>query len=166
MTLRRSIFTTLAVMVVLLWIGVPLTNPVARHGILSYEFAGGPERARAIVQSWRDGRVMERAWASFAVDMVFLGLYGGTIARMCREYLAWMPPRLAVFGEWLARAAVAAAGFDALENALLMAYMAWGEPAGGVRIATMAAEIKFALIGPPLLFGLLAGAWSWVGVRR
>ena len=166
MTLRRSIFTTLVVMVVLLWIGLPLTNPVARHGILSYEFAGGPERARAIVQSWRDGGVIERAWASFAVDMVFLGLYGGTIARMCREYVSGMPDRLAMFGEALARAAQVAAGLDALENALLMAFMAWGEPLGMVRIATFAAEIKFALIGPALVFGLVAGAWSWVRGRR
>ena len=85
-TQKRSfvilLILTLSVMIGLQIFDKPLKTTVAPAGIVSFEFAGNPDSARAIIDSWEEtGKVY--AGLSLGLDFLFLLLYAGCIAMGC-----------------------------------------------------------------------------------
>jgi hypothetical protein len=101
-------------------------------GIIPFELAGTPERARAMMDRWgEDGRAAARA--SLLLDFPFLVAYSALNVAVARSRPA-------------AAAAVAAGACDAVENAALLGVLA----GRGDRLPAVArgfALAKFALLG-------------------
>ncbi len=132
-----------------------LKTPAAPQGIVSFELAGSPAQAAAILQSW-DARAQLHAAFSLGFDYLFMLAYASAIALAAlwvSEGLAGWTGRLGVVMAW----AMGLAGLaDAAENALLWrillndaaeSYPAW---------ASRAATLKFGIIGLALLYVLAA----------
>ena len=101
-------------------------------GIIGFEVAGTPERARAITDAWgEEGRAAARA--SLVLDFPFLIAYTGV-------NVALAP------GRALAAVAVVAGACDAVENAALLGVLA-GRDGRLPAVARAFALAKFALLG-------------------
>lgn len=145
---------TVAFAVVLGALGAPLTTAAAPAGILSFELAGTPERAAAILASW-DGAARRAASAVQAVDTVFPAVYV-QLGRALAARFTSSP------GRW-SGALVAAGLLDALVENLALDVILWtGTPTAPlVAVATAAASAKFLLLAASAVavaVGALTGA--------
>lgn len=157
--LRGRLLTLLLLGTFLVWgvsllLNAPLTTREAPSGVISLEVAGTLDRARAILQSW-DGR--QQIFAAFALglDYLFLFLYGNFFALACiyaGEAARTAGSRLASLAVPLSWGQWAAAGFDMIENALLLSLLLGSEVALWPELASLLASCKFALIGAGLIF--------------
>ena len=147
---ERSEGTLLAVLAVLLVvlsaalmrIGAPLVTGEAPSGIVSFEFAGTAEGARAILDSWTP-RAREHAMLSLGLDYLYLGVYPAFISLAC----VWTARRIARrSGLALAWAALLAAPLDAVENAALVWMLVRGPGDAAAALAWACALPKFALV--------------------
>ena len=149
---------TLLNTVVLSSIGSHLKTCAAPSQIVSYELAGTPEKAQAILDSWHN--VLQYAYASLLVDFPYLILYSTAIGLACiwagviLGERHWPGAALAIplaWGQWLA------AVLDATENASLLVMLG---PAGPTQpwpaIAYWCAATKFLLV----ILGLLYAAYG------
>jgi hypothetical protein len=136
-------------------------------GVIAFELAGSSGRAQEIVTEWgSSGR--SAAQLSLVFDYGYLIGYGLFLAGACsavaERFRELGAARLASLGIVLAWAGLAAAGFDALENAnlLLVAGGHTSQPWPGLALGF--ASLKFALSIPASLYALL----GWLGtlVRR
>jgi hypothetical protein len=138
--------------------GAPLRTGVAPAGIISFEFAGDPETAQRIVDSWSP---TARIWAGFnlGLDYLFMIVYSTTIAlgivwitqdRSSARRIGWLALVLA-WGQWLA------AGLDGVENAALMTSLVRPPVAPFPQIAWWSAALKFALVAAGILYVLARG---------
>lgn len=166
---RRRLFgwalgLTLVAAVILQIIDEPLITPAAPQGIVSFELAGTPQRAAAILQSW-DAEARLHAAFSLGFDYLFMLAYASAIALgvlWVGEGLAGGWGRLGVVMAW----AMGLAGLaDATENALLWQILRQSAPEGYPAWARTAAVIKFALIILALSY-LLAAALLRLWRRR
>src|SRR5690349_11404866 len=57
-----------------------LRTDAAPNGIVSFELAGNPETARAIIDSWEDMRLWLSAASSLGIDYVFMPIYALALA--------------------------------------------------------------------------------------
>lgn len=126
-------------------------------GIIGFELARTPERARQIMQDWGpEGRSAARA--SLLLDYPYLVTYcalNATICAIAADALRHRGSRwLADAGRTLSAAQWTAGGFDAVENAALLAVLG-ARNGGSPAIAATCAYTKFALI---------ALGWSYAGV--
>jgi hypothetical protein len=73
---------TLVVMAIMNLVGAPLTNPAAPSSIVSFELAGDPAQAQAILDSWDP---LTRQYAAFGLgfDYVFMLAYAASIGLAC-----------------------------------------------------------------------------------
>jgi hypothetical protein len=145
-------------------VGAPLTTAAAPQGIVSYELAGTPAQAQAIVDSW-DTRARLVAAFTLGLDYLFMPVYSTAIALAC----AWAAARLARrggrtarLGIWMTAGQWAAAVFDAVENVALTVMLLGGVSEPWPALAAACAAIKFALI----LAGLAYAAWGGLPARR
>jgi len=149
---------TLVVMVLLNLDGSQITTEAAPSGILSFELAGTPEQAAAIIASW-DPRAQLYAAFGLGFDYVFMLAYASTICLAClwarnvlREYggqpLATAGVVLAV-GVWLA------AAFDAVENLALGVLLLEAIRSPWPEIARWCATFKFVLVFLGLVYAFL-----------
>lgn len=153
---RRQAFgfllvATLVVFAAISALNGPLRTAAAPDGIVSFELAGSPATARAILASW-DARAHVVAGLNLGVDYLFLVLYALTIGLgvlLVGEALGGWAIRLA---SWLAWAQVLAAGLDAVENLALIRWLLGSRAVFWPRIAAGCATMKFALVGLGLLF--------------
>jgi len=127
-------------------------------GILAFEFAGDWATARQILTEWGEaGRI--RAGVSLGLDYLFLVLYSTAIALACLWAAGRLPhPALGVALAW---AQWVAAGFDASENAALLAILLGARQGPWPQLARRCAAVKFVLIGSGTLYalgGLIAAA--------
>ncbi len=126
-------------------------------GIIAFELAGTPRRARRITRRWgRDGRAAARA--SLLVDFPYLVTY-----TVLQNAACWAAGRALQRAEHLrlgnlagpiAGAQVGAGAFDAIENAALLGVLSGGRPELSY-VARSCAQAKFAL--------LIAG-WTYGGL--
>ncbi|HKZ55355.1 MAG TPA: hypothetical protein VJ123_07735 [Anaerolineales bacterium] len=160
---------TLAVMLVMNWIGDELQSEAAPAGIVTYEFAGDSSTAARILDSWGE---QARLWASFSLglDYLFLVLYSTTIALGC----LWAAGRIGGSAPWLAAVGVplawgqwVAALCDATENAALTRMLLMAPSDGLAQLARWTASAKFALILAGLVYSALGAlVWLIAGRRR
>ena len=160
-THRRAAFgvlliATLVVFAAISALDVPLHTAAAPNGIVSFEFAGGPEQAQAILASW-DVTARIAAGLSLGVDYLFMVLYALTIGLGCvlvGEKLGGAAARLAVGLAW---GQVLAAVLDAVENWALIRWLLGSRAEFWPSLAAGCATVKFALVGLGLAF-VLVGA--------
>jgi len=166
---RRAAFWVLLVATLVVFAAIsaldgPLHTPAAPNGIVSYELAGSPAAAEAVLASW-DARARVFAGLSLGVDYLFMVLYALTIGLGCLlvgEGLGGWAVRAA---RWLAWAQILAAGLDAVENWALIRWLLGSRVTVWPRLAAGCATVKFALVGLGLLFvfggtlALLARRW-------
>lgn len=170
-SLRRRIFPpllflTLVIMIALNRVGEPLFTSTAPMGIISYEFAGNPQKATAVINSW-DANARLHACFSLGLDYAFILVYTTTIALACLwtgEVLANRRWLLSGLGKPLAWGVCLAGALDAVENLGLVTMLLSGVREPWPVIAAWAAGFKFALILVALLF-VAYGSVAWL-VRR
>lgn len=117
-------------------------------GIIPFELAGTPERARRIIDLWgSDGRRAARR--SLLLDYAFPPTYASLQALGCTavgdRYRARGRRVLAAGGGPLAWGQLAAAGFDYVENTALLLILV-GRDGRAPALARRAALAKFALL--------------------
>jgi len=127
-------------------------------GIIPFELAGTPESAERIMQRWDEAGQAAARW-SLILDYPFLVAYSSLQALACNAASDAMRRRrwdvLAAAGAPVAWGQLAAGGFDAIENAALLAILAGGSrrlPA----VARACATAKFSLLTAGWAYCLLA----------
>ncbi len=140
----------------MMFVDVPLQGESSPSGIVSFELAGTPHRALQILLEWKSRGAMGNAKLSLIVDFVYLMIYGLFFASLA----VWVGFRLDET-TWSARAAWAAtyaAGFDVLENGVLLyEVLRFTSPSPFPQLATAFAAAKFALLIFSALYGVIGG---------
>lgn len=170
--IRRQVFPpalvlTLLVMVILTWVGRPLTTPAAPNGIISYEFAGSVLRAKEILISWGEaGRV--HAAFSLGLDFLFILAYMTSIGLACKwagEVLNHREWPLGSLGTPLAWGVCLAGVLDIIENMGLTTMLLGTVSSPWPQLAAACAVGKFLLIALALLYAAYGGL-AWIFGRR
>jgi len=151
--LRRKLFgwSLIALLLVYALIGLvslPLANPTAPSGIVSFELAGTPERAAEIIASW-DARAQRYAAFGLGFDYLFMLTYAAALFLACLTAGQVLRERGWPLSRWaggLAGAAWVAAGLDAIENLGLALVLLESAGAPWPQIARLCALGKFALL--------------------
>ena len=161
---------TLILFAVFRVLDAPLRTSAAPSGIVSFELAGTPSQAQAIIASWHEAAgepspgMVSRAY-SFAVfglgiDYLFMPLYATALALGILLAAGRHPGWFSSLGAWLGWGAYAAALFDAMENYALVRMLVLNEAWSPYpEAAAFCATVKFGL----LLLGLVyvLGGWFW-----
>ena len=176
------LFLTLSLFAVFSVLDQPLRTPAAPNGIVSFELAGSPLQARAIIDVWTgrtiiftDGEnynaIVAQPGESFTynpvppiyaafglgIDYLFMPLYAFALAfgtlLAAGKHSGWFKSLGAVAGY----GAFAAVLFDAVENYALFQILLNKVYSPYPEIAFYCASIKFGL----LIFGLLYGLMGW-----
>lgn len=162
---KRRFFTffllTLVMFAIFRVLDQPLRTPAALNGIVSFELAGTPERAKQMVDSWSREAGMTAAFG-LGLDYLFMPLYSlalayGTLLAAGRHG-GW----LRLLGNVAGWGAFAAALFDAVENYALFNILLGAHETQYPAIAAVSAAIKFGL----LIFGLAYSIAGGVLPRR
>jgi hypothetical protein len=158
-----SLVFSVAIMAIMGIIGEPLITPQAPLGIVSFELAGTPDQAEAILASW-DERAKQHAAFSLGFDYLYMLAYSAVLGLGCLLAAAAVRAKawpLAAIGVPLAWGMWLAAVFDALENLGLTLILLTGEAANlWPAVSRICALLKFALLFIGLVYccyGLLAG---------
>lgn len=168
---RKEIFfillgLTILLMVLMNFVGAPLTTTEVPLGIISYELAGSVSGAEAILASW-DQDAQLRAAFSLGVDYLFLVVYSTTIALACiwsGEVLKKNGWPLAsasaplAWGQWLA------ALLDAVENMALVIILFGMLAPPWPELAKWCAIIKFSMIFLGMVYAFY-GLVSYLAAR-
>lgn len=158
----------------------PLRTSVAPNGIVSFELAGTPFQAQAIIDSWNEmalllssvegetvSGMVSRAYAFAAfglgIDYLFMPVYATSLALGILLAAGRHDDWFATFGAWLGWGAYVAAIFDAVENyalaRMLLMNQVWSPYP---EVAAISATVKFGL----LLLGLLYALVGWLWPRK
>ena len=151
---------TLGVMTVLNFVDLPLRNVAAPWGVVSFEFAGSVEKARAILDSW-DGTARMRATFGLGFDHLFIFAYSLTIALGCvgtSGLLRKHRPVIARAGLPLAWGAWMAGVLDMTENASLFTMLLNNPTSPWPQVAWWAAAVKFLLVLAGIVYMVLGAA--------
>jgi hypothetical protein len=132
--------------------------------IVGFELAWTEERAAEILAEWgSDGHDYAR-W-SLWIDYPFMASYGAFLALAAlatRDFAVESGRRaLAAAGRFAPAAAIAAACFDAIENAFLLLVLGGHVSGAGPAIASTAASIKFLLLAFAIVYALWGLASRW-----
>lgn len=151
---KRLFFTflilTLAMFAIFRVLDQPLRTSAAPNGIVSFELAGTPERAKQMVDSWSREAGRNVAFG-LGLDYLFMPFYSLALAfgalLVAGRHSGWLRSLGAVAG-W---GAFAAALFDAVENFALWQVLSGAYGSQYPAVAVVSATIKFGL----LIFGLV-----------
>ncbi len=141
-------------------VGAPLTTLAAPQGILSYELAGTPAEAQAILDSW-DARAQLIAAFTLGLDYLFMPVYSTALAIACAyagKAMRTRGWRLGALAAGVALAQWLAPCFDAVENVALTAMLVNGVSLPWPAVSAAFATIKFALILAGLAYSTAGGA--------
>ena len=146
-------------------LNTPLVTLAAPGGIVTFELAGSPAHARAILASW-DARAQTFAAFGLGLDYLFMPCYAlalslGTLLAAGRHE-GWLRTLGALAG-W---GALAAALFDAVENYALWTLLVHGVSAPWPGVAAICGTLKFAFLALGLLYALVGWAWPRKGQRE
>jgi hypothetical protein len=157
---------TLILFAVFRVLDAPLRTSAAPNGIISFELAGTPTRAQAILDSWNETTpgVISRAYSFAAfglgLDYLFMPLYATALALgillAAGRHQGWFSG----LGVWLGWGAYVAALFDAVENyalaRMLLMNQIWSPYP---EVAAFSATVKFGLLLLGLVYALVGWAW-------
>ncbi|MBN2548996.1 MAG: hypothetical protein JXB15_07560 [Anaerolineales bacterium] len=148
---------TLALMVVFNLTGASLATPAAPLGIVSYELAGSPLQAQAMLDSW-DQKAKLAAAFGLGLDYLFMAAYSTTVGLGCiwaGDALLRQRWPLSGLGVWLAWGLWLAAALDAIENLALTVIMLGTVASPWPEIARWCALVKFGLLFVGLVYAFL-----------
>ena len=128
-------------------------------GIVSFELAGTPEKAEAIIQSW-DARAQLFAAFGLGFDYLFLFAYGITISLGVLMAADKQGGKFANFANHVGWGVLLAALLDAIENFALRRLLTGTATELCPRIAVFSATIKFILLAFGLGFSLVGWLWQ------
>ena len=167
------LFLTLLMFAVFRVLDQPLRTQAAPGGIVSFELAGDPLAARAILESWNQLSTLlsatgkpnpdivnvAYAFAAFGLglDYLFMPIYALALAfatLLVTQKHAVLLKSLAILAGY---GAFAAALFDAVENFALLQILLGSVDSSYPEIAAFCATLKFGL----LAFGILAALIGW-----
>ncbi len=149
---------TFILLVVFQLLDVPLQNPVSPMGIVSFELAGTPEKANAIIQSW-DTRAQLFAAFGLGFDYLFLLTYGITISLGVLMAADKQGDKFSAIANYVGWGVLLAAFLDGVENFALWRLLSGTATEFYPRIASFSATIKFFLLALGLGFALVG--WLW-----
>ena len=168
---------TLILFAVFRVLDAPLRTAAAPSGVVSFELAGTPSQAQAIIDSWHEMAYLlssvegepvpgfvSRAYAFAAfglgIDYLFMPVYATALALGILLAMGRHKGWFAVLGSWLGWGAYAAALFDAVENfalaRILLMNQVWSP---WPEVAAFSASVKFGLLGVGLVYAL--AGWLW-----
>ena len=161
-----TLVAALVITAVMSIIGGPLVTPQAPSGIVSFELAGSPDQAQAILDSW-DAQAKLFAAFGLGFDYLYMLAYSAVIglscllaARAIKEH-GWP---LAVLGAPLAWGMWLAALFDAIENlGLTLILLANAVDSAWPAIARLCAIFKFGLLFVGLVYAFYGLSVGLVG---
>ena len=165
-TAQKKIFfallaLTLGLVGVFSLLDAPLRTTAAPNGIVSFELAGTPEKADAIIQSW-DARAQLFAAFGLGFDYIFMPAYALTISLgvlMALRKHSGIFSKTGIYAGW---GMLLAALLDAVENVALWRLLSDTATSFCPRVAAVAATIKFGLI----LLGLGVALIGWVMPKK
>ena len=149
---------TLILVAVFRLLDAPLQNPVSPMGIVSFELAGTPEKADAIIQAW-DARAKLFAAFSLGFDYLFMFAYGLAISLGVLLAADKQGGRFAAFASYVGWGVLLASLLDAIENFALWRLLSGTATEIFPRIAAFSATVKFFLLALGLGFFLVG--WLW-----
>ncbi|PKN94593.1 MAG: hypothetical protein CVU44_05780 [Chloroflexi bacterium HGW-Chloroflexi-6] len=147
---------TLGFFAVFNWLDQPLHTSAAPSGIVSYELAGSPEAANAMLASW-DGSARLSVAFGLGFDFLFMPIYATALSLSVllaadrRRGEVW-----SALGKALGWGAFLATGFDAVENISLFHILLNGAFSPMPQLAFWCASIKFTL----LIGGIVYALWG------
>ena len=170
---------TLILFAVFRVLDAPLRTSAAPSGIVSFELAGTPSQAQAIIDSWHEmafllssvegepvpgfvSRAYSFAAFGLGIDYLFMPVYAtalalGILLAVGRHKKGWF----GTMGAWLGWGAFSAALFDAVENyalaRMLLMNQVWSPYP---EIAAFSASVKFLLLLLGLFYALIGWLWS------
>jgi hypothetical protein len=155
---RRRALIGVCAATLLITVAGAVTQPLGDRDIVDFELAGSVGEANEILSGWRADGVIVDAKAIQLFDLVYPLIYSTALAGCCLAAAgAWRRlgrERAAAVGVAMAWVALAAAGFDYVENVGL-AVSLWDEPASPwPQVSAVAASLKFAAIAATLLYAL------------
>jgi hypothetical protein len=160
---RRELLTVVAVVALLPFLLGFFVKPLHEdepggESIIEFELAGSVDRANEILDKWRAEGVLDNAKAIQVFDLVYPLIYASALAGGCLVAAgAWRRAGrsgIATAGISMAWLALAAAGFDYVEN-LGLGISLWDEPASPwPEVAAIAAVLKFTAIAITLAYSL------------
>lgn len=142
--------STLLIFGLMLWMNEELRTKGARLGIVSLQLAGGSQTAKRIVMN--EWTFQQRIIAAFGMGFDFLAiisysawLYLGCLwsAERCRQHNESRARQIRL----LAWVAIAAGGFDVVENIVLVDFIHSDGKSPAYLIGFWSAVIKFSLLG-------------------
>lgn len=156
---------SLVLMALLNLVGAPLISAPAPYGIVSFELAGSPSQAQAMLEAW-DERARLAGAFSLGLDYVFMPAYAAAIGLGCLwaadslRHRQWPVAWLGVSLAWLQWAAALC---DGVENLCLLKILLDVPVSPWPEIARWCALIKFGLIFAGLVYAFLGLFVSLVG---
>ncbi|MEM9728338.1 MAG: hypothetical protein AAF997_07120 [Myxococcota bacterium] len=154
LTLRATVLAVFATALVA-FLDVPLEGPAAPYGIVSFELAGTPNRALAMLVEWRTNQAIGHAKLILIVDYLYMLIYGGFFVLLS----LWLGAHRGdhVWHLRAARASVLAVAFDVLETSvLLFEVLRFSSPSPYPQLAAAFATAKFALLLVPIGYALVS----------
>jgi hypothetical protein len=149
---------TLILFVIFRFLDGPLRTSAAPNGIVSYELAGSPAAAGAVLDSW-DGRGRLFAAFGLGLDYLFMPAYALALALAVLLAAGRHPGWFQSLGALAGWSALAAAVFDAFENHALWRVLAGELSSPFPEMAAICATLKFTLLLTGLTYGLIG--WIW-----
>jgi hypothetical protein len=172
---RRLAFVCVAVVTVLPLLLGAIVHPLHEdkpggEDVVAFELAGSVDRAQEILTTWRTEGVINEAKAIQVFDLIYPFIYAGALAGGCIAAAgSWRRlgrERIATVGIAMAWVALAAAGFDYVEN-LGLDISLWGNSTSPwPEVSRVAAQLKFAAIYLTLAYGLSGAVAAAVGWAR
>ncbi|PIE31467.1 hypothetical protein CSA56_18250 [candidate division KSB3 bacterium] len=152
------ILCSIAVMAVLTVLGEPLHTQNAPLGIVSFELAKTPVKARQMIAEWgATGQII--AAFHLGLDYLFLLLYSSALALGCALIVDKTAQRRSLYdvaGIVLSWSQFGAAGLDSIENAALMNLLSGAQWSGWPGLAWCCACVKFLIVCAGLCY-IVAG---------
>lgn len=149
---------TLGLLTLIQLLNTPLQNPVSPMGIVSFELAGTPQKADAIIQAW-DARARLFAAFSLGLDYLFLLAYGLVISLGVLMVAGKEGGKFAKISAYVGWGVLLAALLDAIENFALWRLLSGSATEFCPRLAAISATAKFFLVFLGLGFAFVG--WLW-----
>lgn len=152
---------TIAMIIVMGNTGKPLKTCVTPSGIVNLEFANTAAKVNNVFTAWEINTPASKIPAAITNtywDFVFIFFYGGLLFLCCRKFYSIYNPTSFFYkaGEMLAKAALAAAALDVIENLYMLKLLSGNITNAFAVTASLCAKLKFILLIIAVVYVLIS----------